>query len=79
MVAGNSFLSQKQPVVFAGSIGWCNFAIMADFIFPGAFSYDDKGSYVYLYANTEYFQFALMSTLSVPVFVGVTFAPGAGI
>lgn len=40
--------------------GWCNFAIMADFIFPGAFSYDDKGSYVYLYANTEYFQFALI-------------------
>lgn len=39
---------------------WCNFVIMADFIFPGAFRYDDKGSYVNLYANTEYFQFALI-------------------
>ena len=39
---------------------WCNFVKMADFMFPGAFKYDDKASYVYMYANIDYIQFALI-------------------
>lgn len=39
---------------------WCNFVVMADFIFPGGFKYDDKASYVSLAANIDYIQFALV-------------------